>query len=85
MTARTLMGTMPAASATVRAKLSSSALKMGVDCAMGLNRIQLAAMGAAGRDRMQREFSWDSVARKMGSAYQWLARQGPQPACIVTD
>jgi glycosyltransferase involved in cell wall biosynthesis len=61
------------------------ALKMALERAMRLDRVHLAAMGAAGRNWMQREFSWGSVAREMGSVYQWLARQGPQPACIVTD
>lgn len=52
------------------------ALAAAMDSAMRLPRDALAAMGARGRVWMQRDFSWESVAAKMDSAYAWVV-DGP--------
>lgn len=55
-----------------------------MDSAMHLSRSDLQSMGARGRAWMQRDFSWQSVAERMESAYSWLVDGSPpaRPACI---
>ena len=50
--------------------------------AMSLARGDLAKRGSAGRDWMQRAFSWDQIAREMEAVYRWLAGDGPQPSSV---
>ena len=51
---------------------------------MSIDRQRLAEMGQAGRAWMERDFSWNSVARSMDSVYRWLAGGGQQPASVKT-
>ena len=53
--------------------------------AMALPASQRAAMGQAGRQWMQHEFSWDGVADKMLQTYQWLHGQEKLPAFVRID
>lgn len=52
-----------------------------LDAAMGLPVEELQGMGARGRLWMQRDFSWESVASRMESAYRWVLEGtgGPCP------
>ena len=61
------------------------ALKLALESAMSLERDGLARMGAAGRDWMQRDFSWGSIARTTASVYGYLAGRSEQPSCIIVD
>jgi glycosyltransferase involved in cell wall biosynthesis len=60
-----------------------SALVSVLDLAMSIDRQRLAEMGQAGRVWMERDFSWNSVARSMDSVYRWLTGSGEQPPCIT--
>lgn len=42
----------------------------------------LHAMGARGRQWMQRDFSWDGVAGMMEAAYRWVSKGGEYPPYI---
>lgn len=63
------------------------ALAATMDAAMHLPRFHLQAMGERGRGWMRRDFSWESVAERMESAYAWLLSACPaQPlACLRID
>lgn len=47
--------------------------------ALGMPRPTLAAMGVAGRQWMQCDFSWEAQAEKMSRTYEWLVGRGPCP------
>jgi glycosyltransferase involved in cell wall biosynthesis len=50
-----------------------------------LERAQLLRLGARGRDWMQRDFSWNRVAREMADVYRWLRAGGTPPASVRTS
>ncbi len=60
------------------------ALASTLSRAMSVDRHRLAEMGQAGRAWMERDFSWNSVARSMESVYRWVTRSGERPRCITT-
>lgn len=49
---------------------------------MRLQTEVLESMGCKGRDWMQHEFSWGSVAERMEAAYEWIRRGGVMPECV---
>ncbi|MBX9745649.1 MAG: glycosyltransferase [Hyphomonadaceae bacterium] len=50
--------------------------------AMRLDDSQRLMMGELGRAWMARDFSWDSVAKRMTDVYCWLARGGACPSTV---
>lgn len=42
----------------------------------------LHAMGARGRQWMQRDYSWSTVAEAMSAAYRWVIAGGTMPSCV---
>lgn len=59
-----------------------SGLSQALGQALPLGRPALGAMGAAGRAWMQREFSWDRIARDFVQLYRWILEGGPPPASV---
>lgn len=53
-----------------------------LDCAMSMPASQLAEMGRKGRAWMERDFGWESIARRMESGYRWLIDGGAPPECV---
>ncbi|HEY6940488.1 glycosyltransferase [Dokdonella sp.] len=53
-----------------------------LDAAMREPRGRLGEMGMAGRRWMERDFSWNSVAERIESAYRWTLGGAPQPSCV---
>lgn len=60
-------------------------LTQTLDKAMALPPERLAEMGLKGREWMQREYGWESVAEKMEAAYRWLLDGGTMPPCVIPD
>jgi glycosyltransferase involved in cell wall biosynthesis len=60
------------------------ALTTTLDRAMSVDRQRLAEMGQAGRAWMERDFSWNSIARSTDSVYRWLAGSSERPSCVKT-
>ena len=58
-------------------------LTEALDKAMRLSAEQRENMGSAGRDWMQREYSWSSVAERMESAYAWVLQGGTPPDFVL--
>lgn len=52
--------------------------------ATDLQPAELEALGARGREWMQRDFSWNTIAFQMASVYRWLRTGGPPPSCVRT-
>lgn len=50
--------------------------------ALSCSSEQLAAMGAAGRQWMQEEYSWERVGKMMFETYQWLLGGGVAPEWV---
>lgn len=46
---------------------------------------ELDLMGRRGRAWMQKEFSWDSIAKEMIATYQWILTKKNKPKCIVDE
>lgn len=57
-------------------------LAAAMDAAMRLPRTYLRAMGERGRAWMQRDFSWATVAVRLGDSYQWILGDSARPACV---
>lgn len=53
--------------------------------AMAMPKAQLNDKGAKGRDWMQKDFSWNSIAKDMASFYAWLAGTGKRPDFVKVD
>lgn len=58
------------------------ALTKALDVAMQQSPEQLVSMGAKGREWMQRDYSWESVAQKMEAAYDWLLNGSKRPEWV---
>jgi glycosyltransferase involved in cell wall biosynthesis len=58
------------------------ALVASLEHALALPPEQLAAMGAAGRLWMEREFSWQDIGRQMAAFYAWICGAGPEPLFV---
>jgi glycosyltransferase involved in cell wall biosynthesis len=43
------------------------------------------AMGQRGRQYVERNFGWSSIAEQMLSVYRWILGQGDKPDCVMTD
>lgn len=61
-------------------------LAAALDGAMRMPRAELERMGQRGREWMERDFSWRSVAEKMEAAYEWVlgGKGGGPPDCVRT-
>lgn len=57
-------------------------LTAALDCAMSMPSSHLAAMGRNGRAWMERDFGWESIARRIESGYRWLIDGGAPPECV---
>ena len=53
--------------------------------AMLLQPQALEQMGRKGREWMERDFGWSSIAHQMAAVYRWLIERGEPPACIRLD
>ncbi len=62
--------------------LSVEALSECLRTALQTEPETLEQMGARGREWMEREFSWDSVGRKMKVTYDWLTHGGTVPEWV---
>ena len=52
--------------------------------AMALSDDERQAMGARGREYVQR-YNWDDIAQHTIEVYRWVLGEGPQPNCVRTD
>jgi glycosyltransferase involved in cell wall biosynthesis len=58
------------------------ALEECLNHAMSLNSTDLRTMGSAGRDWMEKDFSWDRIASQMFATYDWINGNQEKPAWI---
>jgi glycosyltransferase involved in cell wall biosynthesis len=56
-----------------------------LNTAMSLPSEQLSAMGLAGRQWMNDDFGWMSIANKMDAAYHWIVHGGIPPDCVILE
>ena len=54
----------------------------GLTAALAHSSADLAVMGRAGRQWMERDFGWERIARETRSVYVWLKRGGSPPDCV---
>ncbi len=45
---------------------------------------QLPTLGAAGRELVERHFTWSKVAHELSGVYSWICKKGPRPECVDT-
>jgi glycosyltransferase involved in cell wall biosynthesis len=57
-------------------------ISAALSVAMSLRIDELAAMGAAGRSWMVRDFSWQSIGTRMHATYRWLLEGGTNPEWV---
>jgi glycosyltransferase involved in cell wall biosynthesis len=55
---------------------------VGLTEAMNKNPSELKQMGENGRNFMERDYSWDVVAKKMAKTYEWMLDGGDAPTWI---
>lgn len=55
-----------------------------LECALSRSRTELDFMGLNGRNWMQADNSWDSLAQRMQQTYGWLLGQNEKPECVIT-
>ena len=60
------------------------ALAVAIKEGMELSDTERAKMGARGREWMQRDFSWDTVAQRMENVYRWCAGKSDMPEFVIT-
>ena len=60
-------------------------LRDTLEVAMALPAQRLQDMGARGREWMQRDFAWASIAETMTLAYRWVIEGGDVPECVRVD
>jgi glycosyltransferase involved in cell wall biosynthesis len=60
-------------------------LTQTLDTAMSQPAARLACMGRKGRDWMERDFAWKSVAQRMDAAYHWIVHGGDLPCDLQFD
>jgi glycosyltransferase involved in cell wall biosynthesis len=63
---------------------SVDALTATLETALALSPRELSARGALGRQWVEEEFTWRSVAQTMRQVYLWLLDRGPKPPCVET-
>jgi len=57
----------------------------GIDVLTSMSDDQRSAMGLAGKQLVQEQFTWQSVANQLFDVYQWLLHGGPPPDSVVAD
>lgn len=65
--------------------VDASALAGALHQALALPDAARQAMGQRGRDWMQRDFSWDRIARDTLNVYHWLKAGGAPPNTVQVD
>lgn len=58
------------------------ALTAQLEAALATAPSALHAMGERGKEWMASDYSWDGIAKKMLSAYEWLCHGGAKPDCV---
>ncbi|MCK4624726.1 MAG: glycosyltransferase [Phycisphaerae bacterium] len=66
-------------------RLGPEAIADGLRRMLSLDESQLQGMGAGGRRLMKERYSWDKIADKMISVYNWLLGRGEKPACVTFE
>lgn len=67
-----------------RVEPTRDAVAQAMDQAMATSDSQRAAMGIRGREFVQRELAWPSVAGKMIELYRWMQGRGERPGFVQT-
>ena len=52
---------------------------------MAMSDEERAAMGARGREWIQRDFSWENIGLQMKLAYEWLLGRGDRPSFVRVE
>ena len=52
---------------------------------MAMDATALSQMGQAGRSWMERDYTWDRVARMTMEAYRWILKGNEAPSFVQTD
>lgn len=64
---------------------TSADLGQALSTAMGMSRQDLQSMGGRGREWMQRDFEWGSVAKRMAGVYSWMLHGGACPPDVRVE
>jgi len=67
--------------AAVRVDPNLESLKTGLGLLFGMTDANRQAMGEAGRQLVQKRFTWDLAAQRLAAVYGWLSG-GPRPDCV---
>ena len=73
-----------AAGAAVSVEPEPDPLAEALDHLMNLDAGARRAMGAQGRALVERDYTWERVARRMVEVYSWMCGDTAQPGCVVT-
>ena len=73
-----------AAGAAMELPLEHQAMQARLTEFLALPDAARAGMGEAGRQLVERRFTWGGVAREMSGVYEWLAGGGAPPDVVET-
>ena len=72
-----------AAGAAIRIEPTVQSIKAGLQELVQMDRQALELMGKAGRDLVERDYTWSRIASQMREVYRWILGAGAQPQCVI--
>lgn len=70
------------AGAAFRIGPEADSIAGGIRSLIRMGESERQAMGRRGRELAERQFTWESVGRRMRAVYRWLLDGGAPPACV---
>ncbi len=71
------------AEAAVEVTVAPAALAQSLSRFFALSEGDRALIGQRGRQLVDQQFNWATISLKMISVYQWVAKQGDRPDCVL--
>ena len=72
-----------AAEAAIRIEPTDESVRTGLEQLMQMDRPALEKMGKAGRELVERDYTWPRIASQMHEVYRWILGTGPRPQCVI--
>jgi glycosyltransferase involved in cell wall biosynthesis len=72
-----------AAGAAIRIEPTVESVKTGLEELVRMDHRALKLMGKAGRDLVERDYTWPRIAAQMDEVYRWILGAGAEPQCVT--
>jgi poly(glycerol-phosphate) alpha-glucosyltransferase len=71
--------------AALRIEPTPKRIAAGIDCFFSMSASDRSALGNAGRELVERQYTWPRVAERMHAVYRWILNEEPVPDCVRLD